>query len=112
PEKLGAEARAAIHGRLSSTVDIMSRVIADLLDMASIRSGRIEVHPQPENAAALLSQAVAVHEPMAQQKGIRLSAECEIPSALVLCDRERILQVLSNLLGNAIKFCRHNDEIR
>lgn len=112
PEKLGADARSAIHGRLSSTVDLMSRVIADLLDMASIRSGRIEVQLQPEIAGQLVNQAVAVHEPLAEQKGIKLTAHCESPGAIVLCDRQRILQVFSNLLGNAIKFCRHGDQIQ
>lgn len=112
PEKLGAEARVAIHGRLSSTVDLMNRVIADLLDMASIRTGRIEVKLRPEIAAHLVNEAIAVHEPLAQQKGIRLVAECDALAAVVLCDRERILQVFANLLGNAIKFCRHGDQIR
>lgn len=112
PEKLGVDARAAIHGRLSSTVDLMSRVIADLLDMASIRSGRIEVQLRPEIAGNLINEAVAVHEPLAEQKGVRLTAHCEIASAIVLCDRQRILQVFSNLLGNAIKFCRHGDEVQ
>ncbi|MBL8269463.1 sensor histidine kinase, partial [Steroidobacter sp.] len=111
PEKLGAEARAAIHSRLSSTVDLMSRVIADLLDMASIRSGSIEVKQRAEIAGHLINEAVAVHEPLAEQKGIQLTARCDIPSNVVLCDRERILQVFSNLLGNAIKFCRHGDRI-
>jgi signal transduction histidine kinase len=111
-DKLSGDVRAAIHGRISSTVDLMGRVIADLLDMASIRSGRIEVMVRPEVAGNLVNEAVAVHESMAQQKGIRLLAHCEIPTAVVLCDRERILQVLSNLLGNAIKFCRHGDQIQ
>jgi signal transduction histidine kinase len=112
PEKLGTDARAAIHGRLSSTVDLMGRVIADLLDMASIRTGRIEIKPRPELAANLVNEAVAVHEPLAQQKGIVMTAESNGLKSVVLCDRERILQVFSNLLGNAIKFCRHGDQIR
>jgi two-component system sensor histidine kinase/response regulator len=111
PDKLSADAKAAIHSRMSSTVDLMGRVIADLLDMASIRNGRIEVVMQPEVAAQLISEAIAVHEPMAQQKGIRLLASCDVPTQVVSCDREPILQVFSNLLGNAIKFCRHGDRI-
>jgi two-component system sensor histidine kinase/response regulator len=111
PDKLSADAKAAIHSRMSSTVDLMGRVIADLLDMASIRNGRIEVVMQPEVAAQMISEAIAVHEPMAQQKGIRLLASCDVPTQVVSCDRERILQVFSNLLGNAIKFCRHGDRI-
>jgi two-component system sensor histidine kinase/response regulator len=111
PDKLSADAKAAIHSRMSSTVDLMGRVIADLLDMASIRNGRIEVVMRPEVAVQLINEAIAVHEPMAQQKGIRLLATCDIPSQVIACDRERILQVFSNLLGNAIKFCRHGDRI-
>jgi len=111
PDKLGADAKAAIHSRMSSTVDLMGRVIADLLDMASIRSGSIEVMMRPEVAAQLINEAVAVHEPMAQQKGIQLLASCDIPNQVVSCDRERVLQVFSNLLGNAIKFCRRDDRI-
>lgn len=111
PDKLGPDARAAIHSRMSSTVDLMGRVIADLLDMASIRNGRIEVVLRPEVAAQLIHEAIAVHEPMAEQKGIRLVATCDIPTQVVTCDRERVLQVFSNLLGNAIKFCRHGEQI-
>jgi signal transduction histidine kinase len=111
PDKLNAEAKAAIHSRMSSTVDLMGRVIADLLDMASIRHGRIEVVMRPEVAAQLINEAIAVHEPMAQQKGIRLLATCDVPTQVIACDRERILQVFSNLLGNAIKFCRDGDRI-
>ena len=38
--------------------------------------------PRPENAAHLVNEAVAVHEPMAQQKGIRLTAECDALDAV------------------------------
>ncbi|MET0535621.1 MAG: hybrid sensor histidine kinase/response regulator [Steroidobacter sp.] len=110
-DKLGTDARRAIHERISSTVDLMGRVIADLLDMASIRTGRIDIVVRPEVASQLVGQAVAVHEPLAQQNDIRLLAACEIPEQIVLCDRERILQVFSNLLGNAVKFCRSGDRI-
>ena len=110
-DKLGAEAKAAIQSRISSTVDLMGRVIADLLDTTSIRTGRIEVKMRPEAAGTLVNEAVAVHEPLAQQKGVRLQAHCEVPGEIVLCDRERILQVFSNLIGNAVKFCRLGDGI-
>ncbi|HEY6642042.1 hybrid sensor histidine kinase/response regulator [Povalibacter sp.] len=111
PEKLSDEARTAIHSRLSSTVDLMSRVIADLLDMANIRNGHIAVSIKPELVGKVAAEASAVHEPLAEAKGINLVVDCSIPTDVVHCDRERILQVLSNLLGNAIKFCRHGDTI-
>lgn len=111
PEKLTDEVKTQIHTRLTSTVDLMSRVIADLLDMANIRNGKIAVAPRSELIGNILNEAAAVHEPLAEAKGIRLSVECEHPQDIVECDRQRVLQVLSNLLGNAIKFCRQNDRI-
>ncbi|HMN46523.1 MAG TPA: ATP-binding protein [Povalibacter sp.] len=111
PEKLSEDVKAAIHSRLSSTVDLMSRVIADLLDMTNIRNGHIAVSIKPELVGKVASEAAAVHEPLAEAKGIRLMLDCDNPNDVVHCDRERILQVLANLLGNAIKFCRHGDTI-
>lgn len=111
PDKLSDDVKAAIHSRLSSTVDLMTRVIADLLDMTNIRNGQIAVTIKPELLGNVMRDAAAVHEPLADAKGIALSVACDIASAVVHCDRERILQVLANLLGNAIKFCRHGDRI-
>ncbi|HEY5806967.1 MAG TPA: hybrid sensor histidine kinase/response regulator [Povalibacter sp.] len=110
PQKLSDEVKTAIHDRLSSTVDLMSRVIADLLDMTNIRNGHISVTIRPEPVGKVVQDAAAVHLPLAEARGIRLAVNCDLHD-VVNCDRERILQVLSNLLGNAIKFCRHGDQI-
>jgi len=111
PEKLSEDVKTAIHSRLSSTVDLQSRVIADLLDMANIRNGHIAVSIKPELVGKVASEAAAVHEPLAEAKGIRLTVDCDNPNEVVHCDRERVLQILANLLGNAIKFCRHGDTV-
>jgi signal transduction histidine kinase len=111
PEKLTDEVKAAVHSRLSSTVDLMSRVIADLLDMANIRNGSIAVAIRNEPIGEVLNEAAAVHEPMAEAKEIRIEIACRDPAEVVACDRQRVLQVLGNLLGNAIKFCRKDDVI-
>jgi len=111
PDKLDAETRRSLHTRIASTVDLMGRVIADLLNMTNIRNGRIEITPRAEHIGNLVAEAVAVHEPLAQEKGIRLQLHCECGEELAECDRERILQVFANLLGNALKFCREGDQI-
>ena len=110
-DRLDEAMKTQIHSRLSSTVDLMSRVIADLLDMANIRNGRIAVAPRPEPVGEVLKEAIAVHEPLAEAKGVRLQMECAHPEDIVECDRQRILQVLANLLGNAVKFCGAGDTI-
>jgi PAS domain S-box-containing protein len=101
---LKEEMRDMIYDRLKITVDMMSRMITDLMDMANIRVGRIAVSMRPELVSKLIQQAVLVHEPLAQDKGIRLVTKISNPDDVVQCDRERVLQVLANILGNAIKF--------
>lgn len=103
-ETLSTDVRNMIYERIKITVDLMSRMITDLMDMTNIRTGRIAVSLRPEMIAAVIREAVVVHEPLAQDKGIRLAAHIEQADELVQCDRERVLQVLANVLGNAIKF--------
>src|SRR6266568_421419 len=74
-----------------------------LLDMASIRAGRMTVKFAPDDAGALLSEAMEAHEALALEKGVSLEQETSGAIA-VRCDRSRILQVFSNVLTNAIKF--------
>jgi PAS domain S-box-containing protein len=103
-ESLSADVRDMIYERIKITVDLMSRMIADLMDMANIRMGRIAVSLRPESIATLINDAMVVHEPLAQDKGISLSARVDQGEDIVRCDRERVLQVFANVLGNAIKF--------
>lgn len=101
---LDEETQAKVRVRIQTTVDLMTRMIADLMDMANIRAGRIAVTPQPHRLGGILDEAILVHEPLAQARSIELVAVTDVADTEVLCDRERILQVLANLLGNAIKF--------
>jgi signal transduction histidine kinase len=89
----------------------MDHLIGDLLDMATIQAGRLAVERKPESPGALVTEAVEAHEPAAREKGIALALECDVEEQRLWCDRERILQVFGNLLGNAIKFCRSGDVI-
>ena len=89
----------------------MDHLIGDLLDMASIQAGRLSVERKPEEAAALVAEAVEVHEPAAKEKGVAILRECTLETEHVLCDRDRVFQVFGNLLGNAVKFCSPGDVI-
>jgi len=82
----------------------MDRLIGDLLDMASIQAGRLAVEAVPQEIAPIFAEAVEVAEPLARANGQTLSSEIEVGQARCLIDRERILQLLANLLGNAKKF--------
>lgn len=103
-DALSEDVRNMIYERIKITVDLMSRMIQDLMDMANIRMGRIALSIRPELIANVIHEAIVVHEPLAQDKGIKLTSRIESSTDVVECDRERVLQVLANLIGNAIKF--------
>ncbi|MDB5971694.1 MAG: His Kinase (Phospho-acceptor) protein [Hydrocarboniphaga sp.] len=94
-----------IAGMLQRSVERMQRMIADLLDMATLRSGRLSIQTRRGEVAGLLGEAVAAWQPAAQKK--RIDLRCEMPqdNGDLQFDRQRMLQVFSNLIGNAIKFC-------
>ncbi len=82
----------------------MNRLIGDLLDVASIEAGKLTVEPRPEDAIRLVRETVEAFQPSASAKGISLDSEVVRDSLLARFDHERILQVLPNLISNAIKF--------
>jgi len=81
----------------------MSRLIADLLNMAKVDAGRLDLQKHPEPSRALIEDALSLLEPLANAKQITIEKELtETPP--VNADRDRIFYVLSNIIGNAIKF--------
>ncbi|MFZ5609311.1 MAG: response regulator [Pseudomonadota bacterium] len=80
-------------------------LINDLLDLARLEQGRIELKAAPFDANALIAEIEALMRPEAARKGLGFAIETSLPAALWLeGDRGRIRQIIVNLLGNAIKF--------
>jgi signal transduction histidine kinase len=89
----------------------MNRLINDLLDMASIEAGQLYMAPEPLAAAELLDETVDAFAPIAAAKDIALQAEPGSGTPVANVDRGRILQVLANLVSNAIKFTARGGKI-
>jgi len=81
----------------------MNRLIRDLLDFASIQAGRLSVSMRPQDVAAMVAEVLDVMEPLAGPKGQHLVADVA-PELAIRCDHDRVIQLFSNLVGNAIKF--------
>jgi PAS domain S-box-containing protein len=83
----------------------MNRLIEDLLDISSIEAGRLRLEKSRHSVFLMLKEGLAVWEPQAAEESRSLDWECPDAEGLdVDCDPRRILQVLNNLIGNAIKF--------
>lgn len=93
------------------TTRSMQRLVGALADVASIQAGQLSVDRQPIDLVSVLDEARDGHEALARAKQLGLKWECESRGVRVLADRSRILQVLANLLGNAIKFSEPGDSI-
>jgi signal transduction histidine kinase len=79
-------------------------LINDLLDLAKIESGKIEVKSSRVSLSGLVHDVAEALRPVAAEKIIALETTIREPSILVWADRDKINQVLTNLIGNAIKF--------
>ncbi|MEM7231630.1 MAG: heavy metal sensor histidine kinase [Planctomycetota bacterium] len=92
-----------VAGRMKSLVD-------GLLTLARTDAGDLIVEFREVDFLDLTKNCVAMLESLAAEKGIRL--ECELDDATVLGDTERLTQVVTNLVSNAIRYNRHAGEVR
>jgi signal transduction histidine kinase len=96
-----ARAHAATADKLIAR---MARMLDDLLDITSIEAGRLAVVRAADDANSLVTEIVAAFMPLAAAKGITLEARLATAPLVVELDHGRILQVLANLVSNAVRF--------
>ncbi len=82
------------------------RLITDLLEASAIENGAMTLNRGSVDAAAIVRQAAADHELLAKETGGKITALISDESTIVSADRDRVLQVLGNLIGNALKHAR------
>jgi signal transduction histidine kinase len=103
-ERSASEGRVGNHARtISRSATRMERLISDLLDFAQVQAGKLAIKRQVTDTGGLVRDTVEMLAPMAEKKRLRLDAE-DGEDLRVCCDRDRALQILSNLVGNALKF--------
>jgi signal transduction histidine kinase len=98
---LPAQRQVAIMRRAGKQ---MNRLIQDLLDVKRMENDRLSVEPRPTSVLALLSEAVEMLRPLAGASALELTLELSDTLPDVAVDSVRVQQVLSNLVGNAVKF--------
>jgi signal transduction histidine kinase len=84
-------------------------LINEILDLSKIEAGKLTIDAQAFDPRELVESVVAQHRSLAAQKGIRLRWEDLGSPAEVILDRQRVRQILVNLLGNALKFTEQGE---
>jgi signal transduction histidine kinase len=101
---LDEEHRARTLGIIQRAAMTMDKLIRDLLDVTSIESGTLAIKPSRVHIDALLDETLEQFEPQARNRDISITCDVESGLPPAIGDRDRLTQVLSNIIGNALKF--------
>jgi signal transduction histidine kinase len=102
-----ADLEASFQRRLNIIDRAASRIeslIGDLVDAAQVERGELAMTIQQEDAQSIVEEAIDLQTPLARERGVSLKSKRPGGTILVSCDRHRLLQVLGNLIGNALRF--------
>ena len=96
---------------IGNSADWMSKLIQDLLDVSTIEVGRLSVERRTEQVGPIVKQALAMVGPQAKQRGVALKASVGNDVPAVHGDAARLIQVLTNLLGNSLKYTERGGSV-
>jgi signal transduction histidine kinase len=86
------------------SVERANTLIQDLLDVAKVEAGRLSIDPVPLDTSFLISEVIELHRDQVQDKELALESTDHARLPPISADHDRVLQVFSNLIGNAVKF--------
>jgi signal transduction histidine kinase len=108
----GSDAAERALGVIERQARHLARLVDDLLDLTRISRGKMHLRPEPVDLACALLPIIEDHREQYTAAGVELAAE--LPDTPVVCevDRARLVQMVGNLLGNAVKFTPAGGHVR
>lgn len=111
-EPVASERMRMCRDVISRQLQQITRLVDDLLDVGRITAGKIHLESEPVELSEVLREAVEAIEPYARSRMHSVTLDAAGTTAWVRGDRARLLQIASNLVGNAAKFTDRNGRIR
>ena len=96
---------------IRSSSEFVVRLVNDLLDVAKIDAGKLELNPDSTDLVALVRENVSLNQTLAAKKDVQIRLEDEMLPPVVL-DPDKMVQVLNNLINNAVKYSPPGTTIR
>jgi len=103
------------EARLKSLLEetqVLARLVEDLRTLALAESGALQLKKEPTDLALLISETVSAFRTQADGAGVRIEFQAELDALLLNLDPERIRQVLSNLIANALRYTPRDGTIQ
>jgi signal transduction histidine kinase len=104
--EMDGETRARYLAAIRRSIARANRLITDLLDASIIEAGKLHVEPRSIPVRGLLERTAKDYEVLGKEAGCPISVDLDDSAVRVLADRERVLQALGNLVGNALRHGR------
>ena len=108
---LTPERRKSAYAINARAVHRMNRLIGDLLDVVRMEAGHLTLNVGATDVSRLLTETMESFQQRAAEQGISLVLKPEPPNTVVQADEERVLQLIDNLVGNALKFTPSGGQI-
>lgn len=111
PGPLNAKQKEYLGDVLNSGRHLL-HLINDVLDLSKVEAGKMELHPETFQLAEAVQEVCSVVAPIAMQKGIDIRSQVSSTPSKVTLDRQKFIQVLYNLVSNAVKFTAKGGDVQ
>lgn len=111
-EEIAPDKREKALGIIQESTERLTRFINDILDLAKLKAGHVEIHPKAMHLKDLADNIAGLFHPLIEKRGLELTVDVPATVPEIMADEEKVRQVITNLLSNALKFTPAGGKIR